>query len=280
MTRWIDSHCHLDAFEFTQDVDSVRAEAQSRGVEHCVIPAVEVANFDRVRLLAHQYGDSYALGIHPLYVPSALEEDLQILSKALLENNRDPRLIAVGEIGLDFFEPHLCTPEMREKQLFFYRAQLRLAKLYQLPVIMHVRRSADFIFKGLREIGSDWRGIAHAFNGSDQQAQRLVDMGIKLGFGGSVTFERALQIRRLVTNLPLSALVLETDAPDIPPHWLYQTFQARAYGHSQGRNTPGQLPKIAEVVASLREISLANLSKAVQDNSCFALPKLSPLLDL
>jgi TatD DNase family protein len=182
-------------------------------------------------------------------------------------------LVAVGEIGLDGFVPTLNTPEAWQKQLLFYRAQLKLAQHHQLPVILHVRRSADSLLKGLRDIPVVG-GIAHAFNGSLQQAQAFIDMGFKLGFGGALTFDRALQLRRLATELPLSALVLETDAPDIPPHWLYATAAQRSAGQPQGRNTPAELPRIAQVLADLRGMPLAELAHATRANACAALPRL------
>ena len=278
--QWIDSHCHLDAFEFSDDVAQVRAQARELSVVHCVIPAVEVAHFDAVRLLAHQTQDSYCLGIHPLYVPQAAEADLATLEAQLAQHRDDPRLVAVGEIGLDYFVPALCTGAMREKQAYFYRAQLKLARRFDLPVVLHVRRSADQLLKPLRELGAvkPWQGIAHAFNGSAVQAQEFLKLGFKLGFGGAVTYERALQLRRLAASLPLDALVLETDAPDIPPHWLYTTAEQRAAGQAQGRNTPGELPRIAAVVAQLRGIALMELAQATRANTCQALPKLAGLL--
>ena len=278
--QWIDSHCHLDAFEFSADLAPVRAAARQQGVVHCVVPAVEQANWDTVRLLAHRTQDSYCLGIHPLYVPQAGEDDLQALHAQLQAHHADPRLVAVGEIGLDFFVPALCTPAMRAKQEHFYRAQLRLARQFGLPVVLHVRRSADRLLKHLREIsgGQPWHGIAHAFNGSQEQAQAFVALGFKLGFGGAVTYDRALQLRRLATRLPLDALVLETDAPDIPPHWLYTTAEQRQAGQPQGRNTPGELPRIGAVLAQLRGIELAALAQACGDNTCSALPRLGLLV--
>jgi TatD DNase family protein len=287
--QWMDTHCHLDAPEFSEPnrtlAPEMRAQAAIKGVAHCVIPAVEVANFDVVRKLAHALGDSYCLGIHPLYVPAAGPDDLRLLEAQLAEHKDDPRLVAVGEIGLDFFVPELCTPEMREKQEYFYREQLVLARQFGLPVVLHVRRSADRILKYLREVGGGpgkgarpWGGIAHAFNGSEVQAQTFIDLGFKLGFGGAVTFDRATQLRHLAQTLPLDSLVLETDAPDIPPHWLYTSTQDRAAGQAQGINTPAELPRIAEVVATLRGISLAELALATSLNAQHALPKLKALL--
>lgn len=272
MGSWIDTHCHLDAPEFDADRTAVRVRAAAAGVVHCVLPAVLPAHFEAVRNLAHQHGDSYALGIHPLWLPQAVEDDLRVLDETLARWHADPRLVAVGEIGLDFFVPGLD----RERQEFFYREQLLLARRYGLPVILHVRRSADRLLKHLRELPAG--GIAHAFNGSLQQAQEFVRLDFKLGFGGAVTFERALQLRRLASELPLSALVLETDAPDIPPHWLYRTAEARAGGMPQGRNEPAELPRIAGVVAGLRGIPMEALAEATTRNAIEALPRLAGII--
>ncbi len=281
MHAWIDTHCHLDAPELAADVAdvaAVRARAAAAGVLHCVLPAVETANFDAVRTLAHQFGDSYALGIHPLYVGRAQDSDLATLDAELLRRRDDPRLVAVGEIGLDFWVPALQTGPLRERQEHFYREQLKLARRHGLPVILHVRRSADRLLKGLREIGVAG-GTAHAFNGSRQQADMFVALGFKLGFGGAMTYERALQLRRLAAELPLEALVVETDSPDIPPHWLYQTAQAREAGQPQDRNEPAELPRIAAVLAGLRGISPTELAAATTVNARLALPRLAALMD-
>jgi TatD DNase family protein len=281
MPLWIDTHCHLDAAEFGGLASEVRARALAVDVAHCVIPAVCPANFDTVRTLAHQWGDSYALGIHPLYVKDAAETDLTLLAQSLEAHSDDPRLVAVGEIGLDFFLPDLTTSPLREKQEHFYRAQLALARQFDLPVILHVRRSADRLLKHLRETAKGkqaWSGIAHAFNGSDAQAQAFVQLGFKLGFGGAVTYERALQLRRLAATLSIDDLVLETDSPDIPPTWLYKTISERQAGRVQGVNEPAELPRIAQVVAALRGCTLEDLAKASTANAQVALPKLRTLL--
>jgi TatD DNase family protein len=277
--RFIDTHCHLDAPEFGASGPAIRAEAARQQVALCVLPAVEVANFERVRTLAHAGGDSYALGIHPLYVKAAQDADLDRLDAALQCYRNDPRLVAVGEIGLDFFVPELCVNPLRERQQHFYVAQLKLARKYGLPVVLHVRRAVDQVLKGLRTVArSDWHGIAHAFNGSAQQAQSFIDLGFKLGFGGALTYERALQLRRLAASLPLDALVLETDAPDMPPHWLYRTMQQRAAGEAQGINSPAELPRIGAELAALRGVSLADLAEATTRNALAALPRLGALV--
>lgn len=274
---WTDTHCHLDAPEFDPaGAAAQRDEARVLGVARCVIPAVERRNWDTVRALAHRLVDAYALGIHPLYVPHAQDDDLLALDAALATHRDDPRLVAVGEIGLDFFVPALNEPAMRERQTRFYRAQLRLARKHGLPVILHVRRSADALLKGLRELPTGG-GIAHAFNGSAQQAQAFIDQGFALGFGGALTFEPARQLRRLATELPLDALVLETDAPDIPPQWLYVTASERAAGVPQGVNHPRELPRIGAVLAGLRGLGAEAVAHATSANARRVLPRLAAL---
>jgi TatD DNase family protein len=279
MTPWIDTHCHLDAAEFGAEAPAVRANAARHNVVHCVIPAVHAANFETVRLLAHSGGDSYALGIHPLYVKQALDADLAHLDAQLTLHRDDPRLVAVGEIGLDLWVPELTQSPWRERQIDFYGAQLKLARQHDLPVILHVRRSADLLLKGLRSVGGGrpWRGIVHAFNGSAQQAQAFIALGFKLGFGGALTYERAQQLRRLARELPLEAIVLETDSPDMPPHWLYTTTAEREAGKPQGRNEPAELPRIGAELAGLRGIPVEELAIATTRNALDALPRLRAL---
>lgn len=278
--RWIDTHCHLDAAEFSGDALAVRHRALQAGVDHCLIPAVAPRYFSAVRELAHRFGDSYALGIHPLYVAQTGPADLSELERALLEHRNDPRLLALGEIGLDFFVPELCTPAMRSHQESVYRAQLLLARRLQLPVILHVRRSADRLLKHLRELApaGGWRGIAHAFNGSEQQAMGFIELGLKLGFGGALTFPRALQLQRLAATLPLQALVLETDAPDIAPQWIYRTAGERSQGLAQARNEPAELPRIGAHLAALRGMPVDRLAEQLRHNAEQALPGLARLL--
>ncbi len=272
---WTDTHCHLDAPEFDADRPGVVARARAAKLQQVVLPAVEKSNFNTVRELAHEHGFAYALGIHPLCVERADDSDLQHLRDQLTAHRDDPRLVAVGEIGLDHFVPGLN----RVRQETFYAAQLKLAREFELPVILHVRRSADTLLKHLRLIKVRG-GIAHAFNGSEQQALAFVNLGFKLGFGGTLTFERALQIRRLAQILPMTAIVLETDAPDIPPAWLYRTVEQRAQGEAspkQARNEPAEVPRIAAVLAQLRGMSLQDVSDATNANARAALPRLAAL---
>jgi TatD DNase family protein len=275
--RWIDTHCHLDAREFDADRADVVARATAAGVTLQVIPAVATWNFDTVRQLAHEHRLAYALGIHPLCVGAAPDDDLDRLAQALETHKHDPRLVAVGEIGVDLFVPGLIA--IRPRQEHFYREQLKIARRAGLPVLLHVRRSSDAVLAGLRRIEVPG-GIAHAFNGSDQQAAHFVERGFRLGFGGSVTFETALQIRRIAASVPDSAPVLETDSPDIPPHWIYRTAaerQAAPFPHAQGRNEPREVARIAQTLAGLRGCSLEELAALTRSNALAVMPKLAGL---
>jgi TatD DNase family protein len=270
--RWTDTHCHLDAPEFDTDRPGVVQRARAAGVGQLVLPAVARHDFDAVRRLAHEHGLAYALGIHPLCVNDAAESDLSALRDQLAAHRDDPRLVAVGEIGLDRFVPGID----QEKGEHFFAEQLKLARDAGLPVIVHVRRSADQLLKHLRRIPV--KGIAHAFNGSDQQAQVFIELGFRLGFGGAMTFDRALQIRRLASSVPAHALVLETDSPDIPPHWLYRTAADRAAGKTS-RNEPAELPRIAATLAALRGWTLEETARVCEENARAALPRLAALAD-
>ncbi|MET0963344.1 MAG: TatD family hydrolase [Noviherbaspirillum sp.] len=264
---WIDTHCHLDAHEFGGESLAVAGRAAQAGVSMIVIPAVDRFNFDLVaQLAATAPNASYALGIHPICVPKATEEDLAALRGLVEAALADPRFVAIGEIGLDFFIPMLTEPAMREKQDHFFREQLRIARDFGLPVLMHVRRSQDQVLKHVRQVRPAG-GIAHAFNGSFQQANIYIDLGFKLGFGGAMTFTRALQIRRLATTLPLESIVLETDAPDISPAWIHPA-----------RNSPEQLPAIGAVLAELRGIGADEVRLATYDNALAALPRMKELV--
>jgi len=260
----IDTHCHLDAAEFDVDRDYIALLAKRQGVAGIVVPTVERANFDSViELCAKHKHCAYALGIHPLYVDRAIDRDIETLVAYIKSSNP----IAIGEIGLDYFKytPKL-NPAHIERQIFFFTEQLKVAQQFKLPVLLHVRQAIDDVLKHLRRhtlVG----GIAHAFNGSLQQAEQFIALGFKLGFGGAMTYRRALKIRELAGKLPLEAIVLETDAPDMPPEWL----------GAHGRNSPLELAKIAQVLADLRQVNVAQVLTVTECNAYEALPKLAEL---
>lgn len=260
---WIDTHCHLDAPEFAGKETALAQNALNSHVSCMVIPAIAAFDFKTVADLSARHPNcTYALGIHPLFVAQSSEDDLQLLRKAVEVAMDDPKFVAIGEIGLDFFVEELKDGPLRDKQEHFYLEQLRIAKEFDLPVLLHVRRSQDMILKYLRRVRVKG-GIAHAFNGSFQQAQAFMALDFKFGFGGAMTFPRALQIRRLATELPLESIVLETDAPDIPPAWL-----------DGDMNTPDQIPRIGEVLAELRGLSVREVAMATTVNARTVLSRL------
>lgn len=247
----IDTHCHLDATEFDADRDEVVARARAMGVARIVVPAVGRFNFDSTCQMRALYGCDIALGLHPIYVGQHRDEDLP----ALRELAEQVHPVAIGEIGLDGFVPGLDMA----RQEWLFAEQLKIALALDLPVLLHIRRAQDVILKYLRRYRVKG-GVAHAFNGSRQQADEFVKLGFRLGFGGAMTFERALRIRELAADLPLDCIVLETDAPDIAPAW----------AHKQ-RNTPEYLPRIAEVLGELRGLSPAAVASATTANAAATL---------
>jgi TatD DNase family protein len=253
---FIDTHCHLDASEFAGAQTELIANAQAAGIDRIVVPSVTRANFEVVAELCQKHTACRpAYGIHPMYVGDAVPENLNVLREYLTQHQP----VAVGEIGLDFFIKHYD----RAAQEYFFVEQLKMAREFDLPVLLHIRHAADVILKHLRE-HKVRGGIAHAFNGSRQQADEFIKLGFKLGFGGAMTYERATKLRELATTLPLEAIVLETDAPDIPPAFLERGLP----------NEPQYVQQIAQTLADLRGMTLVEIAQATTVNACEVLPAL------
>jgi TatD DNase family protein len=308
----IDTHCHLDAPAFDADREDMVQAACKAGVSCIVVPSVSPHRFEVVRALAHRLpGVVYALGVHPWFVQSEklvrvspecaigstfersplsndsntdaplsgqtdrLKEAIDALALALRLYRDDPRLVAVGEIGLDGGMPGLDAAA----QDYLYTEQLKLAREFDLPVLCHVHRAQDQVLKALRRFGIR-QGIAHAFNGSMQQAKAFLAQGLKLGFGGQLTYTRAQRVRRLAVELPLDAIVLETDAPDQPPMWCrtVPTEETSVPSLISPRNTPAEVAPIAQILADLRTIEIDQLALCTTANACAALPRLKHFL--
>jgi TatD DNase family protein len=244
----IDTHCHLDAGEFDPDRDQVYARARAAGVAVQVLPAVTAASFADVAAACERYqGCLPAWGMHPMYIHVHHEGHLDLLRRQI----EQWRPVAVGEIGLDLFVPGLDYATQER----YFVAQLGIAREYDLPVLLHCRRANDQILKHLRRFRLRG-GIAHAFSGSRQQADAFIGLGFKLGFGGAFTWNRATRLQALARELPLEAIVLETDSPDIPPAWV-----------GKGRNEPGELPRIAATLAELRGIGVEEVARQTTLNA-------------
>ena len=267
---WFDTHCHVDAPEFRDDLSLVLARAAEQGITGILIPAVQVSDFEHVIEIVEQWSSlipqlCFALGVHPLYTKNAAESDIAATREAIAKYIDHPRLVAVGEIGLDYFVEDLDHP----KQEWFFEEQLKIAKEFELPIVMHVRKSQDQLLKRLRAIPVSG-GIAHAFNGSFVQAQHFLDLNFVLGFGGTITYDRSLQIKRLAQEFSIDSYVLETDSPDIPPSWLMD--------EKSRRNEPAYLPRIAQAFAKERSIDLQTLAKINLQNILRVLPRIKNLL--
>ncbi|MDC0127642.1 TatD family hydrolase [Methylophilaceae bacterium] len=256
---WIDSHCHMDNELLCQNSRKIISASITEGVDLIIIPSVSKDNFDNVIKLAGKFKQCvYALGIHPMHLSSFEDNDLELLECYLLNNNS----VAVGEIGLDFF----IRKDNQSLQEDVFLAQLKIANKFDLPVIMHIRGAIDLALKNLRKIKVRG-GIAHAFNGSFQQAYQLIELGFKLGFGGAMTYPRAKHIQKLAKELPIEAIVLETDSPDMSPAWLV----------NGENNQPKELSKIAEFFCNLRGLEPSKTADIIRNNTIEAIPKLAKL---
>ncbi|TDK21546.1 TatD family deoxyribonuclease [Luteimonas aestuarii] len=251
----VDSHCHLDAAELDADRAAVMARARNAGVTRQVVPAVSAGGWPKLRdLCAADDGLFPAYGLHPMYLAEHSSTDLEAL-RTWIERERP---VAVGECGLDFFVDGLDP----DAQLAFFEGQLRLAREFDLPVIVHARRAVDAVLAAVRRIGS-LRGVVHSFSGSPEQARQLWSLGFMIGLGGPVTYERANRLRKLATTMPLEYLLLETDAPDQPDA-----------GIRGQRNEPARLVVVCDTIARLRKVSPGEIAQATTRNAerLFALP--------
>ena len=247
--RLIDTHCHLDVDDFDADRTAILQRCHRAGITRIVVPAIHAAGWRKLLELCHQEPALFpALGLHPVFIESHTDEDLAALEDILAAESP----LAVGEIGLDYYLAELDPARQRE----MFEAQLSIARNAGLPVLLHVRKAHDHVLAALRRIRVPG-GIAHAFNGSLQQAQQYLELGFKLGFGGTLTYERSKKIRQLAHDLPIEAIVLETDAPDMV-----------VSQHRGERNSPEYLPEILAALAEVREEDAFGLAKQTTLNAC------------
>ena len=251
----VDSHCHLDAGEFDADRQAVIDRARAAGVNAQVVPAVDAASWPKLReVCAASAGLFPAYGLHPMFLARHRPAHLDTLRQWL--ETESP--VAVGECGLDYFVEDLDHDEQQR----YFDGQLRLAREFDLPVIVHARRAVDAVIAAIRHVGG-LRGVVHSYSGSEEQARQLWQLDFRLGLGGPITYERAQRLRRLVASMPLDYLLLETDAPDQPDS-----------RHRGQRNEPARLATVCDTVAELRGIDAAEVARATSRNAreLFALP--------
>lgn len=243
-----DSHCHIDFPEFENKLDNLLEKAINAGIDGILIPGVKRDDWLRIRQITARFPICHtALGLHPMFMDSHQEKYLHDLEMALSVGP----IAAVGEIGLDYYNSDVN----RTEQIKYFEAQINIAKEASLPVVMHVRKAHDQVLQLLKKNHFKQGGIVHAFNGSETQAERYIDMGFKLGFGGAMTYPRALKLRKLAATLPLDSIVLETDAPDMPP----VTCKSK-------QNTPLHLFDVFRSLVELRLESSSEIAKQTTAN--------------
>lgn len=249
MLTLIDSHNHFDDASFDMDRDAAYQRASMGGVAIQVLAAVSACSWPKLKAIVARYPRLYAAyGLHPCYLAEHQPAHLDLLAEWLTQE----RPVAVGECGLDYYLPDL-DPQV---QLQYFAEQLRLARRYDLPAVIHARRAVDVVIQQLRRFAGV-RGVIHSFSGSEEQARRLLDLGILLSFGGPVSYPRANRLRRLIRYLPLDGFLLETDAPDQP------------LSHRRGqRNEPAFLPEVLACIADLRDADPAEIAAATTANAC------------
>lgn len=267
MLRWIDTHNHL--FVFTPEAAEQEIQAaRAVGLVSSLVCAGGPENFEAAKSCAYRLNQAYAVGIHPLFIRERWKEDLEELSDWLERNNEDPRLVAMGECGLDFSEACSTPKEIQEEVLSF---QLKLARRLDLPLSLHGRGAMDILFKHLRRLAPQ-KGVVHAFNGSLDQAQAFLRLGFKLGYGGAMTYEGSKRIRKIFSALPAEAWVLETDCPDMPPAW------KREQGSEHPVSTPSDIARYGEVAGELRGVAVQQISDQGILNTLAAFPKFNNLI--
>lgn len=248
----IDSHCHLDFDQFDEQRDALLNQCVQRGMQAIVIPGVTRDGWDKVLDLCQKYEQLFpSFGLHPCYTD---QHDQKHVDE--LEGYLDKGAVAVGEIGLDTFHEQQSLPVQQN----YFQRQLAVANNHQLPVIVHSRKTQDLVLKAVKDLQFNHGGIMHAFSGSLQQAQQFVDLGFKIGFGGAATYDRANKLRRILKALPETAIVLETDSPDIPP----------SFARNQP-NSPLNLFSIADILAEIRGCSAQQLAQLTSLNVINAL---------
>ena len=249
MSRLYDTHCHLDFQAFDDDREQVLENAKEVGLGRFMVPGVSAEQWPRLQQLVEQFASwRFALGLHPWFIEKHSLNQIDELEQAL--DKPKERLLAVGEIGLD------ATCENSELQRKLFIEQLKLARQYRLPAIIHHRKTLETTHPLVKQHGPE-SGVIHAFSGSYEQAMKFVDCGYKLGVGGVITYTRAKKTRQAIAKVPVSALVLETDSPDMP-----------VCGYQGRRNEPARIAKVLDVLAELRDMSKESLSDTLWQNSC------------
>jgi len=253
----IDTHIHFDDDRFDTDRAPIYTNALNTGVSHMIIPATTRARWSKIFSLTKQYANIHpTAGLHPVFVNDHSEEDLHLLDTTLQNN----KCVAVGECGLDGFVKNLDY----EKQRYFFTHQIELAAKHKLPMIIHARNAVEDVTLAIKSANGNVTGVVHSYNGSLQQAQQLIDLGFLLSFGGAITYNRATRLRKIVKQLPVDAIMVETDAPDQPTQ-----------ANTGNRNEPAFIGEVVSAIAEIKGLEPEDIAEASNANAIrlFKLPQ-------
>jgi len=244
----IDSHCHLDFESFDSDRDQVLQRAQDNNINDIIVPGTEKKYWQRINQLCARYKQLHpCYGLHPYWVSNHDKNDLESLD-TYIENNT---AVALGECGLDFRDDQAD----KKTQLYFFESQLDIANNHQLPVVIHSVRATEAIIQSVKKF-TDLKGMIHSYSGSSEQAKQLIDLGFYISVGGSITYDNAKTIKSVVKNIPLTSLLLETDAPD----------QAGQKNTGQ-RNEPSFLVDTLDAISTLRDALPSSIAEQTTKNA-------------
>ena len=256
---YIDTHCHLDFEPFASELEELIRRCHGEKVTGFILPGVTCERWDHLLDLGLQFKEmAVAPGLHPCFVEHHQDSHLKELHSLLEHHRKD--ITAVGEVGLDFY---IKSPD-RQRQMVFFEAQVVMADKFVLPLLLHVRKAHDEVLQTIRRLKFTRGGIVHCYSGSLQQAERYLELGFKLGIGGVITYGNAHRLQKIVRSLPLSAFVLETDAPDIPPA-----------GSLSPINTPENLPEICRALSRYRDEPSEEVVNRLYSNTLELFPQLA-----
>lgn len=251
----IDSHCHLDFTIFDQDRSDILASCVEKGVDGIVIPGTQASQWQNQLALCHSFPQLHcALGLHPYFLNQHQSSDFDLLASLVNQYRAD--IVAIGEVGLDFAISLTPNGPSQSLQLRVFETQMGIAKDFGLPMILHHRKSHQELIKSLKKADFNNSGVVHAFSGSLQEAKAYIDLGFKIGVGGSITYPRAVKTRNTVSNIPLDSIVIETDAPDMP-----------MFGRQGQRNQPDYLPQVLKTLSELRQTSECEVEQQTSLNA-------------
>ncbi len=246
----VDSHCHLDFPDFATELDAVVARAKAAGVGHMLTICTRVEKFDEVLAVAERFPEvTCSIGVHPHYA----SEERDVTAVQLIERTRHPRVVAIGEVGLDYF----YQKSSREDQQAGFRTHIAAARETGLPIVIHTRDADEDAAQILREemAAGAFKGLLHCYTGGRKLAETAIELGLYVSFSGILTFPKSGELRDLAASLPLDRLLVETDAPFLAPH-----------PHRGKRNEPGHVRHTAKVLGDLKGVSEAGVADITTAN--------------